>query len=330
MPAPVPLRPVRRPPRVGVVLGAGGITGIAWLVGALEAVQRHTGWDPAEADIVSGTSAGAVAAAVLTSGVGLRSLLPYADDDVLGAAVRRAMADREPDRGGAAWPASLPLGVAGLTAGSAWRRAASVTGFLPAGRRPTDEIRGLVHEAAGRGWPSHTQLWLHACDAATGRRVTFGRAGAPDAELSCAVAASAAVPAWYRPVTIGGRRYIDGGVTSLTNADALVDAGCDVVVCLTPFAARRRESLLGTAVLGPARAVASLRLAHEARLLREAGARVVTVEPGAEELRVMGLNPMERRHSREVVEVASEGVGRRVAQLFADVALPRAPHALAA
>jgi NTE family protein len=311
-----------RRPRVGLVLGAGGITGIAWLAGALEAIRLRTGWDPADADVVAGTSAGAIVAAVLTAGVEPRSLLRYADDEVLAAATRRAMAGREPAPGGPAWPASLALGVTGLLAASPWQRVASVTGFLPSGRRPTDEIRGLTHDAVADGWPSHTELWLHACDYATGRRVTFGRRGAPDAELGCAVAASAAVPAYYQPVTIGGRRYVDGGLWSFTNADALVDAGCDIVVCLAPFSSRDRDSLLGTAVYGPLRVVTTRRLSREAQALREAGAEVVTVEPIGADLRAMGLNPMDRRPSRAVLETARTTVGRRVPALFADVDLP--------
>ncbi|MCW3010702.1 MAG: patatin-like phospholipase family protein, partial [Solirubrobacterales bacterium] len=66
--------------RVGVVLGAGGITGIAWLMGALEAVRAHTGWEPGTARVVSGTSAGAVAATVLAAGIDPEELLRMAEE----------------------------------------------------------------------------------------------------------------------------------------------------------------------------------------------------------------------------------------------------------
>jgi predicted acylesterase/phospholipase RssA len=60
-----------------------------------------------------------------------------------------------------------------------------------------------------------------ACDYSTGRRVAFGRAGSPDADLAVAVAASCAIPGLYHPVTIDGRRYVDGGIYSASNADIL-------------------------------------------------------------------------------------------------------------
>jgi NTE family protein len=305
------------------VLGAGGITGIAWLLGALEALRDHTGWDPTTADIVTGTSAGAVAAAVLTSDVDPASLLTYAEDErALAAAIRRATAGRAPTGHGPAWPGSLALGVTGLLATSPGRRLRSLTGFLPSGRRPTDEIRGLTHDAVAAGWPSQTELWLHACDYATGRRVTFGRSGAPEADLADAVAASCAVPAYYRPVRIGDRRYVDGGLCSFTNADALVDEGCDVVIILSPFSSREPGSLLGTALYGPLRGATRLGLARDAKLLREAGAQVVTIEPTTADLRAMGLNPMDRARSREVLEAATASVALRAEELLGDVSLP--------
>src|SRR3954468_18683755 len=101
-------------PRVGLVLGAGGITGIAWLVGALEALREHTGWDPATADVISGTSAGAVAATVLASGRPMRGLLPYAEvPAALDAAVARATAGHTRQAAGPSWPGSLILGATG-------------------------------------------------------------------------------------------------------------------------------------------------------------------------------------------------------------------------
>src|SRR3954469_20397535 len=55
--------------RVGLVLGAGGVVGASWLIGALEAVQDETGWDPSEAEMIVGTSAGSVVGALTASGV---------------------------------------------------------------------------------------------------------------------------------------------------------------------------------------------------------------------------------------------------------------------
>ena len=192
------------------------------------------------------------------------SLLRFADDPtLLDDAIKAATAGRE--RGGSAlpWPGSLALGVGGLVATDPRHRLTSLAGFLPRGLRSTDEIRGLTHDAVAGGWPAHTKLWLHACDYATGRRVTFGRAGSPEAELADAVAASCAVPGYYKPVQIAGRQYIDGGMRSFANADLLLAEGLDTVVCLSPFASWRQASLLDTAVYGIARKATAVQLARE-------------------------------------------------------------------
>jgi NTE family protein len=313
---------------VGLVLGAGGITGIAWLVGALEALRERTGWDPATADVVSGTSAGAVAAAVLASGHPMSDLLTYAEDpSALDAAVARATAGRARHSAGPSWPGSLILGATGLLATSLRHRLSSLAGFLPRGHRRTDEIRGLVHDAVAGGWPAGPRLWVHACDYGTGERVTFGRDDAPEADLADAVAASCAVPGYYQPVRIGDRRYVDGGLWSFTNADALVGAGCDVVLVLSPFSTGARGPLLDLAVYGAARGATALQRRREVAQLRNDGARVAVLDPSAEDLQAMGLNPMDRGRSRAVLVTATASVGVRLDEALRGITLPAAPGA---
>ncbi len=81
-----------------------------------------------------------------------------------------------------------------------------------------------------------------ALDYETGRRVVFGAPGAPAAGLSDAVLASCAIPGWFEPVTIGGHRYVDGGMWSATNVDLLAEAGLDEIFVLAPM--RRRPTML--------------------------------------------------------------------------------------
>lgn len=305
------------------MLGAGGITGIAWLAGALRAVHEQTGWDPATADIITGTSAGAVAATVLAAGQDPCDLLAYAEDPLLLAgAIAAATADRGPEGLALPLPGSLALAASGLVGGSARRRLTALSGLLPRGVRSGDEIRGLTHEAAAAGWPSRAELWLHACDLRSGRLVTFGRHGAPAAPVADAVAASCAVPAYYRPVTIEGRRYVDGGLRSFTNADRLAGEGCDVVLVLSPFSSRHRGALLDTAVFGVARAATASRTDRELRHLEEDGARVALVQPAAADIRAMGLNPMDRSRSRRVLECAEASVASRAHELLGAISLP--------
>lgn len=313
-------------PRVGLVLGAGGITGIAWLAGALRAIRARTGWEPADADIVSGTSAGAIAGAVLAAGHDPAGLLRYAEEpEALEAAIAAATGHRRPDGRAIPLPGSLGLVAEGLLARDVRRRLVSLSGLVPRGVRSADEIRGLTHEACRGGWPTRTELWLHACDMRSGELVTFGRAGAPQAPLADAVVASCAVPGYYRPVQIGERRYVDGGVHSLANAGELAGAGCDIVVVLSPFATRERGPLVDTAVFGAARAAAAAHGAREVRRLREDGVRVATIAAGPEDIRAMGLNPMDRARSREVLETAERSVAARLGGVLDELGVPAAP-----
>lgn len=322
--------------RIAIVLGAGGITGIAWLLGALEVLHEETGWDPRTADVVAGTSAGAIAAAVVAAGVPTEDLLALAEDPRrLAAQIERAVA-RPAARFAVprAWPGSLALGVTGALNGGVHQRVAALTGFAPAGVRPTDEVYGLVHDAAAGGWPADgPRLLLNACDYRTGRRVTFGARDAPPAALADAVAASAAVPGWYRPVRIGDRAYVDGGLVSFSNADVVAAERPDVVLCLSPFSSRETGGTRDAALFGVLRRATHAQLRRERDGLEAAGVRTAALEPTGADLRRMGLNVMERGHVRAVVATARETTRRRLDAFLDGIELPAAapaPVALAA
>jgi NTE family protein len=166
------------------------------------------------------------------------------------------------------------------------------------------------------GWSPHPNLWILACDYSTGRRVAFGRAGSPDADLADAVAASCAIPGLYHPVTIDGRRYVDGGIYSASNADILRSERLDLVVCLNP-----------TSTLHPIRAInprdafnivfqraSGRRLGSEAKKLRSAGTEVVLIQPLHEDLQAMGPNLMRTGNRNDVIEVARHTVARQLAE----------------
>src|SRR4051812_16032692 len=63
--------------KVGLVLGAGGVVGAAWLIGALEALASETGWDPTSAEFIVGTSAGSVVGALVAAGIAPEYLGAY-------------------------------------------------------------------------------------------------------------------------------------------------------------------------------------------------------------------------------------------------------------
>ena len=148
-----------------------------------------------------------------------------------------------------------------------------LAGWLPAGIVSTDPLQELVRRAVADEWVGHLNYWAVACDYRSGRRVPFGRIDAPRADIAQAVAASCAIPGFYRPVGINGRRYVDGGVCSVSNLDLVAGRGLDLVICLNPLTSSDEEEgvldLLPVLTNGSGRR----RLAHEERKLRRFGSR---------------------------------------------------------
>ena len=78
-----------------------------------------------------------------------------------------------------------------------------VAGWIPSGFISTDSLKDTVARAVPGDWVDHPNYWAVACDYETGRRIPFGRLGSPRAHIGDAVAASCAIPGFYRPVKIG-------------------------------------------------------------------------------------------------------------------------------
>lgn len=222
--------------RRALVLGGGGITGIAWEVGMLAGLTE-AGIELNDADVVVGTSAGSVVGARLRCGAPIEEL--YEGQLV------------DPS-GEQATPFGMSVFVryflAAATPGSDQRARARI------GRRAariTGEDRRKVFERLLHGvdWPPERFL-VTAVEAETGETKVFDRdSGVP---LVDAVAASCAVPLVWPPVTIDGRHYVDGGLRSPTNTDLVADH--ERVVVLAPVTqAFRRSQRVATqvAALGP-------------------------------------------------------------------------------
>jgi len=194
------------------------------------------------------------------------------------------------------------------------RPAALGAGWLPRGFISTQPLEDTIRRVVPAGWSEHPNLWIVACDYATGARVAFGRDGAPRAELAKAVAASCAIPSFYRPVDIAGRRYVDGGLWSTSNLDILRREELDLVICLNPT-----SSLDPTRAWNPAvrlaeamRRQSGRRLGWEAARLRAAGTRVLLIQPSAEDHEAMGPNLMSRRNRNPVIRTAIRTVGAQL------------------
>src|SRR3954453_7160580 len=310
--------------RVGLVLGAGGVIGGAWLMGALEALEAETGWRAADAEQIVGTSAGAVIGALAAAGVPPEYMSAYATgetlDDVAEAEERAAATARRASAGDyhLQWgfppigPGSWRLAMSTLLQPHRHSPAALIAGWLPRGVVSTAAIRAVVDTFVGDEWPD--RFWAVAADYGTGRRVAFGRDDAPGADLADAVAASCAIPGFYYPVTIDGRRYVDGGLWSTSNLDILRNERLDLVICLNPTSSLH-PPLAWNPVERTAAATRTLsgrRLGSEAKKLRAKGTGVVLVQPTSEDLDQMGPNLMSRRNPNPVIETAIRTVGEQL------------------
>jgi NTE family protein len=211
--------------RAALVLGGGGITGIAWEIGVLAGLA-DAGVDLTGADLVVGTSAGSVVGAQVTSGAELEMLFARQLEPPTGERVARMT------RAALARYAWAVLRSRGKDEEFRRRVGALALAAEQAGLTPSEQERLDVigSRLVSTEWPDRA-LTVTAVDAHTGEFRALDRdSGVP---LLLAVAASCAVPGVYPPVTIDGRRYVDGGLRSAANAD-LAD-GYDRVVVLAPI-----------------------------------------------------------------------------------------------
>ena len=204
-----------------LVLGGGGITGVAWELGLLAGLRRD-GVDLSRADLIVGTSAGAFVgalvatgadpAAVATAAGGLGDLSPRIDLGLL-AQVFTIMTDHE------------------LTGDQARAQLGQFARTAPVGD-PQTEVDRFAHRLPVHDWPVRPRLVVTAVDTATGEPVAWDASAG--VSLPAAVAASCAVPGVFPPVEVGGTGYfMDGGVRSVTNADLAAGAGAVVIVAPT-------------------------------------------------------------------------------------------------
>ena len=254
---------------IGVAFAAGGERLVPWYTG-IAAGLADAGLDLRESGLLLGTSAGALVAARLAAGIDPR---PLADE----------LAAREPrphaDPGVAA---QLFDGLAQLAAtlpGARERGRAS--GRLAIERSPGGEaehVERVRRRLPAPEWPD--ALRIVALDAGSGARVAFGReAGVP---LERALAAARSVPVMLAPVSVGGRRCIDGAVHSATNADLLARPGIDAALVVTGSPED------GTGI----DALWNRELEHELALLGHDGIRTVVIRPTAADLEAIGPDPM--------------------------------------
>ncbi len=295
-------------PRIGLVLGAGGVVGHAFHGGVLAAIEDAAGWDARDADVVTGTSAGAVVGALLRAGVRGTDIAARSVD---------SLPSRRP-RGG-----RFTMAAPGALLRAAWRpwtvRPASLAAaVLPAGVVSTEFVAAGLRPLFDGAWPERA-LWVNAVRLDSGQRVTFGRDDATDVDVATAVAASCAVPGFFEPVVIDGTRYVDGGTHSPTNADLVAGLGLDLVIVSSPMSIASNR--LRLAPDQPFRQLARLTLAQEVARIRRRGTHVLVFQPTPEQIAVMGMNAMDPRRCADVTTSAREVARRRLERASARDAL---------
>jgi NTE family protein len=276
-----------------LVLGGGGVTGIAWEIGVLRGL-RAAGGELAEAlaapALVLGTSAGSVVGTHVAAGSDLDELWE----------AQRATSSSE---------IASSVDLEALFASMA-ERTQDATDDLDARRRVGELAREVDRGASGarraavaarlpvHDWPERP-LRITAVDAHTGEVVVFDRASG--VALDDAVAASCAVPGVWPVVPIAGpdgatREYMDGGMASLTHLP--LAAGHERVVVLVPFPTTSALGMRG--------------FDDELAAVRSAGTDVVVVGPDPEYLAGPGraaLDPAGRRASAELGDRLGRSLG---------------------
>lgn len=305
---------------VALVLGAGGLTGGAWLCGVLAALHDATGWDARTADLLVGTSAGARVGATLRHGFSPADHLAGALGEPLSEEGRALAGDRDPavrdlprparHSSPAAWLPQSPLASARGLARLPNPRLTTCT-LLPRGTAPVSAIGDGLRDLGAHAWPERP-TWLCTIRLRDGRRVVLGRDPAPTPDLPTAVEASAAVPGWFAPVELEGEAHIDGGADSPTNADLVAGLGFDLAVVLSPMSAVP-SALRGRPTTQRAiRTVHAQALGREVGRVRRTGTPVLTFQPTSEDLAAMGPSSLDGSNVAAIATQAKRSAERRL------------------
>ena len=305
--------------RVGIVFGAGGTVGMAYHAGVTRALEKIGGLQPADADLLVGTSAGSVIAAYLRSGwtgedfwafaLGTHPTLADLDPDDMARRRREIFTPR--------WrsPVELTRIVVGsgyvLAQALARRPSLPIPGFLrrrfPGGLFAMTEAQRRLPDELGTAWPDRP-LWLCTVDIASGRRVVLGREGAPPIPLP-------------RAVMVLMNHDWPGNVRELENymerAVVLASGKALTPDMLSPpgrgdrrWRPLKPQGDLAGLIRQLVRLVPTRRLARETSWARARGAEVLLIRPTAAELAVHGANLMRPDAGEEIAKAAYEATAR--------------------
>lgn len=314
--------------RRGVVLGSGGILGVAWMTGALRAIEDQRGFDVRDADVLVGTSSGSLLAVLLGAGVSTRDLLAHQNGGVVRVGPLAGL-DFSPDTlvDIRLRPPRPGVGSGRLLLRHLQRRtnvtpSAFLAGLVPAGRGSLAQLAALV-DAVAADWPVRPGIEVVAMDFDSGERAVFGNSSPHrgpahvSASPSVAVAASCSIPGWFAPVEVAGRRFVDGGSVSVASADLLVERDLDEAYVLAPMASEPPGRSVQAWLVRRWRQHQIAQTRWEIERLRSRGVKVLLLTPGAEDLAAAGLNLMDPVRRHNVLATSLRTSRRAVERYFA-------------
>lgn len=325
-----PRRSARAPSRVALVCAGGGVTGAVYEIGCLRALAELLGRDLNRLDLYVGISGGAFVASLLAAGVTPRELYDEAvrpSRGALGGASAEVfrLGGLEFLRRAARAPAVLARALRTSLSGDgrnlsdlAW----ALFELLPAGLLDTSGIQEYlqrVFQARLRGdrfADLPRALNVVAVDLDSGAAVAFGRRGRRAVPVSKAVEASTALPGLYRPVRIGGRDYVDGGVRKTAHINLAIQSGARLVICINPIVPYLNDTAKGalrghlssrgvTWVLDQVmRIVLHGRMEYGLERYRREhpDVDILLIEPTRDDMRMFGYNIMRTSARRVVAE----------------------------
>lgn len=256
-----------------LVLAGGGVSGVAWELGILTALARAE-IDFSQIALVVGTSAGSVVGAQLTSGANLEEI--YASQLVPVAQTRERSVDFDVNRFQQMIMEQVMVHGSNAQAVRAGIGAQALAATTPP---EAERVAIIASRLPSRQWPDQ-KLLVTTVDVESGEFVVFGAESGVG--LAEAVAASCAVPLVWPPITINGRRYMDGGMRSVTNADLTAGYRRVLVLVLVPFL--QPDNI--PPVLGS-------NLHFEKALLEQAGSQVMVISGDEQAIRAMGTNVLD-------------------------------------
>jgi NTE family protein len=278
----------------GMVLGGGGVVGVAWEIGVLSALKDAGLPTVHDAAVVVGTSAGSIVGGQQLLGRTLEELASDQDTP-------EEIASGASSGGGNAAAAMDVFRLWAQPEAMTESRAAQI-GAKAIEAVATDEnaMLGRFAQLIGDEWPD-SDFRVVAVRCVDGARTAW--TAASSVPLSRAVASSCAVPGMFPPITIGDHRYTDGGVWSCGSADLLVDTGVTDALFIGPMVG---ETGIGT--------VSKIAMEAEAKTLAARGITLHTIIPG-ETFRAAGFRLMDPARRREALEVGRAEGKAAAAQL---------------